>query len=34
LRREKIAEGTGRSKQEAEQQAALKAIEVKKWVVE
>jgi ribonuclease III len=31
LRREKIAEGNGRSKQEAEQAAAEKAIEVKGW---
>lgn len=31
LRREKIAEGIGRSKQEAEQQAAEKALEVKGW---
>lgn len=31
LRHEKIAEGKGRSKQEAEQQAALRAIEVKGW---
>ncbi len=34
LRKEKIAEGTGRSKQEAEQQAALKAIDAKGWGVE
>ncbi|MEK7462240.1 MAG: ribonuclease III [Patescibacteria group bacterium] len=34
LRREKIAEGIGRSKQEAEQQAALRAIEAKGWGVE
>jgi ribonuclease III len=34
LRREKIAEGTGRSKQEAEQQAASNAIEAKGWGVE
>ncbi|MEY2664899.1 MAG: hypothetical protein RLZZ480_4 [Candidatus Parcubacteria bacterium] len=31
LRHEKIAEGSGRSKQEAEQQAAEKAIEAKGW---
>jgi ribonuclease-3 len=31
LRHEKVAEGRGRSKQEAEQQAALRAIEVKGW---
>lgn len=31
LRSEKVAEGTGRSKQEAEQQAAEKAIEAKGW---
>ncbi len=31
LRREKIAEGNGRSKQEAEQAAALQAIEIKGW---
>lgn len=31
LRHEKIAEGTGRSKQEAEQAAAEKAIDVKNW---
>lgn len=31
LRREKIAEGNGRSKQEAEQAAAEKAIEIKGW---
>jgi ribonuclease III len=31
LRHEKVAEGTGRSKQEAEQQAAEKAIEAKGW---
>jgi ribonuclease-3 len=31
LRHEKIAEGTGRSKQEAEQEAAEKAIAVKGW---
>ncbi len=31
LRHEKIAEGKGRSKQEAEQQAALRAIEVRGW---
>jgi len=31
LRREKIAEGSGRSKQEAEQAAAEKAIEIKGW---
>ncbi|MEN9920821.1 MAG: hypothetical protein RL538_714 [Candidatus Parcubacteria bacterium] len=34
LRHEKVAEGSGRSKQEAEQQAAEKAIEVKGWVTE
>ncbi|HEY0964541.1 MAG TPA: ribonuclease III [Candidatus Paceibacterota bacterium] len=34
LRHEKIAEGTGRSKQEAEQQAAERAIEAKGWVTE
>ena len=34
LRREKIAEGIGRSKQEAEQQAAERAIEAKNWGVE
>jgi ribonuclease-3 len=34
LRKEKIAEGTGRSKQEAEQQAALHAVEAKGWGVE
>lgn len=34
LRQEKIAEGTGRSKQEAEQQAAERAIEAKGWVTE
>ena len=34
LRREKIAEGTGRSKQEAEQEAAEKAIEAKDWGAE
>lgn len=33
LRKEKIAEGVGRSKQEAEQEAALKAIEAKGWGV-
>lgn len=32
LRHEKVAEGKGRSKQEAEQQAALRAIEAKGWV--
>ncbi len=32
LKHEKVAEGTGRSKQEAEQQAAERAIQVKKWV--
>lgn len=31
LRQEKIAEGSGRSKQEAEQQAAERAIEAKGW---
>lgn len=31
LRRELVAEGKGRSKQEAEQQAAEKALEVKQW---
>ena len=31
LKDEKIAEGKGRSKQEAEQDAALNAIEVKGW---
>jgi ribonuclease III len=31
LRKEKVAEGKGRSKQEAEQQAAEKAIEAKGW---
>jgi ribonuclease-3 len=31
LRQEKVAEGSGRSKQEAEQQAAEKAIEAKDW---
>ncbi len=31
LRREKISEGSGRSKQEAEQQAAERAIEAKGW---
>jgi ribonuclease-3 len=31
LRQEKVAEGTGRSKQEAEQAAAEAAIDVKKW---
>lgn len=34
LRHEKVAEGKGRSKQEAEQQAALRAIEAKGWVEE
>lgn len=34
LRQEKIAEGSGRSKQEAEQEAALKAVEAKSWVTE
>lgn len=34
LRHEKVAEGTGRSKQEAEQQAALRAVEAKGWVTE
>lgn len=33
LRREKIAEGVGRSKQEAEQQAAERGIEAKGWVM-
>jgi ribonuclease III len=32
LKKEKIAEGKGRSKQEAEQQAAEKAAEVKGWI--
>lgn len=32
LRKEKVAEGEGRSKQEAEQQAAEKAIEAKGWI--
>lgn len=32
LRHEKVAEGKGRSKQEAEQQAALRAIEAKGWI--
>ena len=31
LKRDKIAEGKGRSKQEAEQQAAEKAMEAKGW---
>lgn len=31
LRKEKIAEGVGRSKQEAEQEAARKAVEAKGW---
>jgi ribonuclease-3 len=31
LKRDKIAEGKGRSKQEAEQEAALKAMEAKGW---
>lgn len=31
LRQEKVAEGTGRSKQEAEQEAAQKAVEAKGW---
>jgi dsRNA-specific ribonuclease len=31
LRKEKIAEGTGRSKQEAEQKAAERALEAKGW---
>jgi len=31
LRKEKVAEGTGRSKQEAEQEAARKAVEAKGW---
>jgi ribonuclease III len=34
LRHEKIAEGSGRSKQEAEQQAAERAIEAKGWGAE
>lgn len=34
LRQEKVAEGSGRSKQEAEQEAALKAVEAKGWVTE
>ena len=34
LRSQKIAEGIGRSKQEAEQQAAEKAIEAKGWGTE
>lgn len=34
LRHELIAEGKGRSKQEAEQQAAEKAIEAKGWLIE
>jgi ribonuclease III len=34
LRREKIAEGIGRSKQEAEQQAAERAIDAKGWAIE
>jgi len=34
LRQEKVAEGNGRSKQEAEQQAAEKAIEAKGWGTE
>ena len=34
LRREKIAEGVGRSKQEAEQEAAKKAAEAKGWGTE
>ena len=33
LRKEKIAEGIGRSKQEAEQQAAERAIEAKGWAL-
>lgn len=32
LGRDKVAEGKGRSKQEAEQQAAEKAIEAKEWI--
>lgn len=32
LNKEKVAEGKGRSKQEAEQQAAIAALEVKKWL--
>ena len=32
LGREKVAEGSGRAKQEAEQEAAEKAIEVKGWI--
>ncbi len=31
LGKDKIGEGKGRAKQEAEQEAALKAIEFKKW---
>jgi ribonuclease-3 len=31
LDRELVAEGTGKSKQEAEQEAARKALEVKEW---
>jgi ribonuclease III len=34
LRQEKVAEGSGRSKQEAEQQAAERAIEAKGWETE
>jgi ribonuclease-3 len=34
LRQEKVAEGSGRSKQEAEQQAAEKAVEAKGWGTE
>lgn len=33
LKHDKVAEGSGRSKQEAEQQAAEKAIEAKGWVL-
>ena len=31
LRKEKVAQGVGRSKQEAEQEAARKAVEAKGW---
>lgn len=31
LEKEKVAEGTGKSKQEAEQEAAKKALEIKQW---
>ena len=34
LKKEKVAEGKGRSKQEAEQEAAEKAVEAKGWVTE